>query len=83
VRKLLAILCLAGAMFCCLAGCSEYDNGHRRGRQAARKLRGDWGEVGAAAAGAGMSLMPGKVDRSKSDEWNAGFRDGFHAEAVR
>jgi hypothetical protein len=45
-----------------------------------RQARGEGGELGARAMQIGLAIMPGKVDESKSADWNAGFRDGFNKE---
>ena len=74
---------LAGGMAVVLAflvGCNEHDQGVREGREAARKLRGDSGEVGVRATKVGVDLYPGKINDKKSSEWNSGFREGFKKE---
>jgi len=77
MRKVL-YACLVSLV--CSLGCTDYDQGLRAGRNAARQARGAGGELAGHANNLVLQLMPGKVDSSKSNEWNAGFRDGYDKE---
>ena len=76
----LIVKLLFGIMLLVFVGCSEYDQGVSAGRKAARDARGELGAFGGAAIGIGLELMSGKIEESKSGEWNAGFRDGYGKE---
>jgi hypothetical protein len=77
MRKLLVFVVVVLA---CSSGCSDHDEGVRQGREAARKARGENGEIGAKVQGVVVENYPGKVDDKKSSEWNAGYREGFKKE---
>ena len=75
--KVLAVV----AVFITAVGCSsEHDQGVRSGRDAARKARGEMGEFGAGAVQVGLAIKPGKIDDTKSADWNSGFRAGYNKE---
>ena len=77
-RVFVVIVC---AFFFCATGCSDHAQGMSKGREDARNARGKYGQVGQAVGAAAVGLAPGKPAPNKSAEWNAGYRDGWQAEA--
>lgn len=77
------VLFLSLALLILLGGCdgssiplTDYQKGYGDGQAFGRSTLAE-GEIKASMMRIGMAMRIGKIDESKSDDWNAGFLAGY------
>lgn len=77
---LIVVLVIAACVWFYHAELSDHAQGFRAGVSSVRQARRDLGAFGDVTANIALSLP---TDRTKSEDWNAGFRAGVRDELQR